>query len=104
MAATDWPRILRLYDRLLEVSPSPVIELNRAIALAEVEGPAAALTVVDRLALECSHVFHATRADLLRRLGRNRDAEKAYDEAIAHAENAREREFLVRRRDALAAS
>src|SRR5438105_13212425 len=70
------PRILRLYDRLLEVSPSAVIELNRAVALAEVEGPAAALCVIDRLPLERSHMFHAIRADLLRRLGRNRDAAK----------------------------
>jgi RNA polymerase sigma-70 factor, ECF subfamily len=103
-ADTDWPRILRLYDRLLEVSPGPVIELNRAVALAEVEGPAAGLTVIDRLSLERSHVFHAIRGDLLRRLGRNRDAAKAYDEAIARAENAREREFLMRSRDALTAS
>ena len=103
-ATTDWRQILRLYDRLLDVSPSPVIELNRAVALAEVEGPAAALTVIDRLSLERSHVFHAIRADLLRRLGRSRDAGTAYDEAIARAENAREREFLVRSRDSLTAS
>ena len=96
--------ILRLYDRLLDVSPSPVIELNRAVALAEVEGPKAALIAVDRLSLERSHVFHAIRADLLRRLGRDRDAVDAYDDAIAHAENACEREFLVRTRDALTAS
>jgi len=103
-AATDWPRILRLYDQLLEVSPSALVELNRAVALAEVEGPAAALTVIDRLSIERSHVFHAIRADLLRRLGRNRDAATAYGEAIARADNAREREFLVRSRDALTAS
>jgi RNA polymerase sigma-70 factor (ECF subfamily) len=103
-AATDWRRILQLYDRLLEVSPSSVIELNRAVALAEVEGPKAALIAVDRLSLERSHVFHAIRADLLRRRGRDRDAVDAYDDAIAHAENAREREFLVRTRDALTAS
>jgi RNA polymerase sigma-70 factor (ECF subfamily) len=103
-AATDWPRMLGLYDRLLEVSPSPVIELNRAVALAEVEGPKAALIVIDRLSLERSHVFHAVRADLLRRLGRDRDAVKAYDEAIARAENVREREFLLQTRDAVAAS
>jgi RNA polymerase sigma-70 factor (ECF subfamily) len=93
-----------LYDRLLELSPSPVIELNRAVALAEVEGPAAALTVIDRLALDRSHLFHAIRADLLRRLGRSRDAATAYDEAIARSENAREREFLLRSRDALTLS
>ena len=103
-AATDWRRILRLYDRLLDVSPSPVIELHRAVALAEVEGPKAALIAVDRLSLERSHVFHAIRADLLRRLGRDRDAANAYDDAIARAENAREREFLLRGRAALTAS
>src|SRR3954471_1616113 len=69
-AATDWPRIVWLYDRLLEVSPSPVIGLNRAVALAEVDGPAVALTVIDGLALDRSHLFHAIRADLLRRLRR----------------------------------
>src|SRR5205814_916408 len=103
-AATDWPRILQLYDRLLDVSPSPIIELNRAVALAEVEGPKAALIAVDRLSLERSHVFHAIRANLLRRLGRDREAVNAYDEAIARAENAREREFLRRSRAALTAS
>jgi RNA polymerase sigma-70 factor (ECF subfamily) len=103
-AATDWRCILQLYDRLLDVSPSPVIELNRAVALAEVEGPTAALIAVDRLSLERSHVFHAIRADLLRRLGRDRDAVNAYDDAIARAENARERDFLVRSRAALTAS
>ena len=102
-ADTDWPRILRLYDRLVDVSPSPLVELNRAVALAEVEGPAAALTVIDRLSIERSHMFHAIRADLLRRLGRHQDAANAYDEAIARAENAREREFLRRSRDALTA-
>jgi len=103
-AQTDWPEILGLYDRLLELSPSPMIELNRAVALAEIEGPAAALSVVDRLPLERAQVFHAIRADLLRRLGRTDDAAKAYDEALARAENAREREFLRRSRDALTAS
>lgn len=103
-AETDWPRILLLYDRLFEVSPSPVIELNRAVALAEVDGPEAALSVIDRLPLDRSHMFHAIRADLLRRLGRNRDAGNAYDEALARTENAREREFLKRCRDALTAS
>jgi len=103
-ANTDWPRIVWLYDRLLDVSPSPVIALNRAVALAEVEGPAAALTIIDQLALDRSHLFHAIRADLLRRLGRAGDAAKAYDEAIARSENTREREFLRRSRDALTLS
>jgi RNA polymerase sigma-70 factor (ECF subfamily) len=103
-AETEWPRIVQLYDRLLEISPSPVIELHRAVALGEVEGPAAALIIVDRLSLERSHVFHAIRAELLRRVGRVNDAAKAYDQAIARAENTREREFLMRHREALPAS
>ena len=102
-AETEWPRIVQLYDRLLEISPSPVIELHRAVALGEVEGPAAALTIVDRLSLERSHVFHAIRAELLRRVGRVKDAAKAYEEAIARAENTREREFLTRSRESLPA-
>jgi RNA polymerase sigma-70 factor (ECF subfamily) len=78
--------------------------LHRAVALGEVEGPAAALIIVDRLSLERSHVFHAIRAELLRRVGRVNDAAKAYDQAIARAENTREREFLMRHREALPAS
>jgi RNA polymerase sigma-70 factor, ECF subfamily len=103
-ADTDWRRILGLYDQLLEMTHSPIVELNRAVALAEVEGPAAALSVIDRLRIDHSHVFHAIRAELLRRLGQNEDAARAYDEAIARTENAREREFLIRSRDALTAS
>ena len=103
-AETDWRRILGLYDQLLEMTHSPIVELNRAVALAEVEGPAAALSVIDRLRIDHSHVFHAIRAELLRRLGQNEDAVRAYDEAIARTENAREREFLMRSRDTLTAS
>jgi RNA polymerase sigma-70 factor, ECF subfamily len=103
-ADTDWRRILGLYDQLLEMTHSPIVELNRAVALAEVEGPATALSVIDRLRIDHSHVFHAIRAELLRRLGQNEDAARAYDEAIARTENAREREFLIRSRDALTAS
>ena len=103
-ADTDWRRILGLYDQLLEMTLSPIVELNRAVALAEVEGPAAALSVIDRLRIDHSHVFHAIRAELLRRLGQNEDAVRAYDEAIARTDNERERDFLVRSRDALAAS
>ena len=102
-ASTDWRRILGLYDQLLEMTPSPVVELNRAVALGEVEGPAAALTAIDRLQLDHSHVFHAIRAELLRRLGRNDDAVAAYGEAIARTDNEREREFLMRSRAALTA-
>jgi len=98
-ADTDWRRILRLYDELLAIVPGPIVELNRAVALAEVDGPAAALSVIDRLRIEHSHLFHAIRADLLRRLGRNDEAASAYDAAIARTGNARERDFLIRSRD-----
>ena len=98
---TDWPQILQLYDQLLAAGPSPVIALNRAVAAAEVEGPEAALDLVNRLDLGQYHLFHAIRADLLRRLGRDVEAARAYDEAIARAENAPERRFLQRRRDAM---
>jgi RNA polymerase sigma-70 factor (ECF subfamily) len=98
-AETDWPQILTLYDQLMAVAPSPVVALNRAVAVAEVEGPHAALTLVDALDLDHYYLFHAIRADLLSRLGRTGDAADAYDEAIARAENAAEREFLRRARD-----
>jgi RNA polymerase sigma-70 factor (ECF subfamily) len=101
-AATDWSQILRLYDLLMELAPSPIVALNRAIALAEVEGPRAALTIVDGLDLDDYYLFHAVRADLLRRLDRDADAAAAYEAAMARAENATEREFLRRRRQALA--
>jgi len=100
-AATDWWQILQLYNQLFSIDPSPVVALNRAVAVAEVEGPDAALTLLDGLELDRYHLFHAIRADLLRRLGRNADAEMAYEEAIAGAENAAEREFLRRRRQRL---
>ncbi len=100
-AATDWWQILQLYNQLFSIDPSPVVALNRAVAVAEVEGPDAALTLLDGLELGRYHLFHAIRADLLRRLGRNADAGMAYEEAIARAENAAEREFLRRRRQTL---
>ena len=100
-AATDWLQILQLYDQLLSVAPSPVVALNRTVAVAEVEGPGAALALVDGLELDQYHLFHAIRADLLRRLGRNAEASAAYDAAIARSENAAERTFLQRKRDAL---
>jgi RNA polymerase sigma-70 factor (ECF subfamily) len=96
--ATDWNQILALYDQLLTFTPGPVVALNRAVALAEVEGPAAALAVVDGLDLDAYPLFHAIRADLLRRLGRDEEASKAYDEAIARTENARQRDFLGTRK------
>jgi RNA polymerase sigma-70 factor, ECF subfamily len=97
-ADTDWSQVLALYDRLVVVTPTPVVALNRAVALAEVEGPEAALTVVDGLALDGYHPFHATRADLLRRLGRPAEAAVAYDRAGELATNPAERAFLARRR------
>jgi RNA polymerase sigma-70 factor (ECF subfamily) len=101
-ADTDWWQILQLYDQLMAVAPSPIVALNRAVAVAEVEGPAGALALVDGLDLGDYHVFHAIRADLLRRLDRDREAALAYDAAIALTENAAEREFLSRSRDSLA--
>ncbi len=97
-AATDWWQILQLYDQLLAHAPSPVVALNRAVAVAEVDGPQAALAIVDGLDLDGYQLFHAIRADLLRRLGRDAEAVLAYDEAIARTENSRQREFLQRRR------
>jgi RNA polymerase sigma-70 factor (ECF subfamily) len=93
---TDWPRIAALYDRLLAVAPTPVVALNRAIVVGEVHGPAAALALVDELDLDGYHPFHATRADLLRRLGRDREAAAAYERAAALAPTDAEREFLLR--------
>jgi RNA polymerase sigma-70 factor (ECF subfamily) len=101
-AATDWWQIVALYDQLLLLAPSPVVALHRAVAVAEVEGPDAALTLVDGPGiggdLAGYHLFHAVRADLLRRLGRNAEAALAYEAAIARAENASERGFLQRSR------
>jgi RNA polymerase sigma-70 factor, ECF subfamily len=100
-AATDWWQIVQLYNQLLTLTPSPVVALNRAVAVAEVEGPDAALTLVDDLDLGGYHLFHAIRADLLRRLGRNAEAALAYEAALARTENATERDFLERSRQAL---
>ncbi|MER6423007.1 RNA polymerase sigma factor [Streptomyces sp. NPDC001137] len=99
--ATDWGQIRQLYDQLLAIAPSPVVALNRAVALAETEGPRQALEVVDTLDLEGYHVFHAVRADLLRRLGRDTEAAAAYEAAIAHAQSTAERAYLERRRQEL---
>ncbi len=100
-AATDWAQILQLYDQLLAASPSPVVALNRAVAVAEVEGPAAGLAAVDALDLEGYHAFQATRADLLVRLGRLDEAAPAFDAAIALATNGPERRYLEQRRRSL---
>ena len=99
--ATDWGQILALYDQLLALQPTPVVALNRAVAVSEVQGPQAALAVVDDLDLDDYHLYHAVRADLLRRLHRNGEAADAYDAAVARAQNAAERDFLRRRRAAL---
>jgi RNA polymerase sigma-70 factor, ECF subfamily len=92
--ATDWPQILELYDQLMAIAPSPVVALNRAVAVAELTGADAALRILDELELADYHPYHAVRADLLRRLGRDADAAGAYQAAIARCENLREREFL----------
>ena len=99
-AGTDWGQILALYDQLATVAPTPVVALNRCVAVAEVHGPARALDLADQLGLDGYYLYHATRADLLRRLGRQAEAAAAYDAAIARTGNAAERRFLEQRRDA----
>ena len=95
-ADTDWRQILQLYDQLLVVAPSPVVALNRAVAVAETAGPAAALEIVDRLSLDDYYLFHAIRADLLKRAGYPAEAARAYQAAIVRAGNGAERDFLQR--------
>src|SRR5579859_4148695 len=101
---TDWRQILALYDQLTACAPTPVVALNRAVALAEVDGPAVGLAAIEGLDLGSYHPFHVARADLLRRLGRVGEAAAAYDAALALTANPAEREFLAGRRRALAAS
>ncbi|MEV4623152.1 sigma-70 family RNA polymerase sigma factor [Asanoa sp. NPDC049573] len=96
--ATDWRQIVALYDQLLAIAPSPVTELHRAVAVAEVEGAEAALAIVATLTLDRYHLYHSVRADLLRRVGADDEAARAYTEAIARTANAAERRFLERRR------
>jgi RNA polymerase sigma-70 factor (ECF subfamily) len=91
---TDWPQILTLYDQLLTLAPTPVVALNRAIAVGEIHGPTTALALVDHLDLDNYYAFHATRADLLRRLGRDTEATTAYQRAAALAPTNAERDFL----------
>jgi RNA polymerase sigma-70 factor (ECF subfamily) len=102
-AATDWRQILALYDQLLAVSPSPVAALNRAVAVAEVDGPDAALALVDGLGLDGYYLYHAIRGHLLRQLGRDAEAAAAYEAALARTGNAAEQAFLRRTRSALPA-
>jgi RNA polymerase sigma-70 factor, ECF subfamily len=98
---TDWSQVVALYDQLVRIDPSPVIALNQAVAVAEMDGPEVALAAVDRLEdrLAGYHVYHATRADLLRRLGRSQESRAAYDKAIELAGNTAEIASLTRRRD-----
>ncbi|KQZ10765.1 RNA polymerase subunit sigma-24 [Agromyces sp. Root1464] len=100
---TDWRQVVALYDQLVRLDPSPIVALNRAIAVAELDGPDAALPAIDRLsdALGGYHAFHATRAELLRRLGRRDESHDAYGRAIALAGNTAETAYLVRRREEL---
>jgi RNA polymerase sigma-70 factor (ECF subfamily) len=100
---TDWSQIVALYDQLVALDPSPIVALNRAVAVAELDGPEVALASVDRLeaALGGYHAYHATRADLLRRLGRSADSRAAYDRAIELSGNTAETAYLTRRRDQL---
>ena len=98
---TDWSQVVALYDRLARLDPSPIVALNRAVAVAELDGPDVGLALVDGLPLAGYHAWHATRADLLRRLGRSADAKQAYDAAIAATRNSAERAYLGRKRDEL---
>jgi RNA polymerase sigma-70 factor (ECF subfamily) len=100
---TDWSQIVALYDQLARLDPSPIVVLNRAVAIAELDGPEVALAIVDRVAEQLGeyHAFHATRADLLRRIGRSADSRAAYDRAIELAGNTAETAYLTRRRDQL---
>ena len=102
LAATDWWQILQLYNQLMTIAPSPVVALNRAAAVAEVEGPDAALGLVDGLDLGSYYLFHAIRAELLRLMGRNEEAAAACRAAIATPENVAERAFLQRKLQTLA--
>ena len=100
-AATDWRQILQLYDQLLAFTPTQVVELNRAVALAEVRGASDALAVVETLDLRDYYLFHAVRAELLSRVSRNEDARSAFDAALALTTNPAERTFMERARNAL---
>ena len=98
---TDWRQVVQLYDLLLTLTPGPVVALNRAVAVAEVDGPEAALGLLDALDLDSYYLYHAVRAELLNRLGRTAEAGEAYAAAAAHTTNLVERDFLERGRDAL---
>jgi RNA polymerase sigma-70 factor (ECF subfamily) len=98
---TDWSQVVALYDQLTRLDPSPIVALNRAVAVAELDGPEVALALVDRLPLTGYHAWHAARADLLRRLGRTAEAKEEYDAAIDATQNSAERTYLSRKRGEL---
>jgi len=98
---TDWSQVVQLYDQLLGLQPSPIVELNRAVAVAELDGPEVALSIVERLDLSAYHAWHVTRAELMRRLRRNDESRDAYDQALALIDNEAERAHLTRRRRSL---
>ncbi|MEV6518945.1 RNA polymerase sigma factor [Micromonospora chalcea] len=100
---TDWAQVAALYDHLVRVDPSPIVRLNRAVAVAELDGPQVALAEVEGLPLDGYHAYHATRAELLRRMGRGGEAREAYGRAIELAGNSAETAYLRRRRDQLGA-
>jgi RNA polymerase sigma-70 factor (ECF subfamily) len=100
-ADTDWSQVVALYDQLTRLDPSPIVALNRAVAVAELDGPGVALALVDPLPLAGYHAWHAVRADLLRRLGNSEEAKAAYTAAIAATENSAERAYLTRKRGEL---
>jgi RNA polymerase sigma-70 factor, ECF subfamily len=95
-ARTDWQQILELYDQLMSIAPSAIVALNRAVVVAEVQGVVHALQLVDAIDLPKYHLYHAVRADLLRRIGRTADAASAYRLALDNCDNKREHEFLMR--------
>jgi RNA polymerase sigma-70 factor (ECF subfamily) len=101
VADTDWSQIVALYDRLVALDPNPVVALNRAVAVAELDGPDVALALVDRLPLTGYHAWHVARADLLRRTGRTQEARDEYDAAITATNNTAERAYLTRKRNEL---
>jgi RNA polymerase sigma-70 factor (ECF subfamily) len=101
VADTDWSQVVALYDQLTRLDPSPIVALNRAVAVAELDGPSVALALVDRLPLQHYHGWNVVRADLLRRLGRSTEAKDAYDAALAGTRNSAERAYLSRRRGEL---
>jgi len=101
-ADTDWLQIVQLYDQLMALAPTPVVAVNRAIAIAEVDGPGPALAILDDLGVDAYYLFHAARADFLDRLGRGDEAAAAYDEALARTTNAAERRLLEQRRASVA--